>query len=838
MGRKTKADADKLEAYRRKRSANRTPEPFGAVKGDRPRLYVIQKHAATSMHYDLRLEMEGALQSWAVPKGPSLDPEVKRLAMEVEEHPLEYADFEGIIPEGNYGAGAVIVWDKGRWEPIDHDPVEGLKDGKLLFDLHGYKLRGRWTLFRTSKGKQNEWLLMKKPDAEADPEAELNQASIRSGLTVEELRDGVDPAKKVLQRIRRAKAPKHEVDPTVTGPMLAQTQEVPFSRKGWIFELKYDGYRLMGDRRDGAPHLRYRKGGDVTPVFPELAMALEALPFDDLILDGEVVVLNPLGHPSFQRLQQRARLSRRPDIQRATVQLPATWFVFDLLAFDGYDLRSLPLVERKKLLRMVLPPAGPLRYSDHIERQGEAMFAQVRKMGLEGIMAKRADSRYVSDRSPDWLKMRADRTADFAVVGYSPPKRGRSGFGALHLAWHDGERLVYAGRVGTGFTTPVLKSLQADLDRTRRPEPACVGSLPEGTDHTWVEPLKVVEVRYKQWTAAAHLRHPVFLREREDKTIEECQPLDQPVTPEPLPDIVEEPVERVVSFTNRDKIFWPEEGYSKGDLIDYYRAISSWIMPYLEDRPVVLTRYPDGIHGKNFFQKDAPSYIPDWVRTETMWSEHAKREIHYFICDDEESLLYLINLGTIPLHLWSSRFSTLQNPDWCILDLDPKNAPFEHVIRIARAIRKLCTEIGLDGFVKTSGSSGLHVLLPLGGQVSYEQSRTLGELLARVIVTELPKIATIIRSPAKREGKVYVDFLQNGHGRLLVSPFCVRPLPGAPCSAPLRWSEVRKGLSLANYTIGTMPGRMKRLKRDPNLDVLQVRPDLHDILTRLGQRLQ
>jgi bifunctional non-homologous end joining protein LigD len=823
MAKKRGTGADRLQAYRKKRSADRTPEPFAGSAAPRSRLFVVQKHSARRLHYDLRLEIGGALHSWAVPKGPSLDPRDKRLAVEVEEHPLEYADFEGLIPECSYGAGAVIVWDRGRWQSLEGDPQEGLERGKLLFDLEGYKLRGRWTLVRTKRAA-HEWLLIKKPDAYAAADTELTEGSILSGLTVEELREGVDPAAKIRARLKRLKAARLKPDHARIEPMLAQTAESPFTKAGWLFELKYDGFRLLCSRNDRYVVLRYRRGHDATATFPALAGAVKKLPYDSLLLDGEVVVHDEQGRPSFGRLQQRVHLNRAVDIARATVELPATLYAFDLLAFEDFDLRQLPLAQRKQLLRRLLPPAGPLRYSDHIESQGEAMYEQVREMGLEGIIAKRVDSPYVSGRSAHWLKMRCDRSGDFAVVGYSRPKSGRSGFGALHLAVHDGTGLVYVGRVGSGFDERQLQQIRAELDGARRRDPPCGAAPPSGSGHVWVDPALVCEVRFKERTAAGHLRQPVFLRLREAKPLAECigdgwsQHASEPEPPPPPARVIE----RRVSLTNLDKVFWPEEGYTKGQLSDYYR---------------VLTRYPDGITGKSFYQKDAPGFIPEWLRTQKIWSEHTQREIQYFICEDEESLLYLVNLGSIPLHLWSSRAASLQHPDWCILDLDPKQAPFAHVVRVARAVRELCEEIDLDCLVKTSGSTGLHILLPLGGQCIYEQSRTLGHLLARIVVAELPKIATLTRAPSKRGGKVYIDYLQNRHGQLLVSPFCVRPLPGAPVSTPLAWSEVKRGLDIRRFTIRSVPRRMRRLRQDPLLPVLSIRPNLLAVLERLQERL-
>jgi bifunctional non-homologous end joining protein LigD len=517
------------------------------------------------------------------------------------------------------------------------------------------------------------------------------------------------------------------------------------------------------------------------------------------------------------------------------VALPATYFVFDLLAYADRDLRPLPLRERKRLLARILPPLGPLRYCDHIERRGEETFDAVRRMGLEGVMAKRADAAYVAGRSDAWLKIRADRSGEFAIVGYSPPKRARAGFGALHCAGWDGGRLVYAGRVGTGFSATQARELLARLDHGRVPRPPC-DDAPAGERHVWVAPEIVCEVRYKEWTHGGLLRQPVFVGERPDKALEDCAA--PPAAAQAIdPSTRIEPEEPEPSLTNLDKVFWPDEGYTKGDLIGYYRAISRWILPYLEDRPVVLTRYPDGIDGKSFFQKDAPGFVPSWIRVQKMWSEHAEREIHYFVCDDERSLAYLINLGTIPLHLWASRVSSLGRPDWSILDLDPKGAPFEHVVRIARAIRALCEEIGLPSYVKTSGSTGLHVLVPLDARCTFEQSRGLAELLARIVTNELPEIATIARSPRSRGGRVYVDYLQNGHGKLLVAPFCVRPLAGAPVSTPLRWGEVRPSLDIGRFTIRSVPRRVRSAKQDPMRELLGTRVDLQQILERLAVRL-
>ncbi|MCP3957204.1 MAG: DNA ligase D [bacterium] len=839
-----KTAGSRLDTYRAKRSASATPEPFGREGVDRPGLFVVQKHAARNLHYDLRIEVEGVLRSWAVPKGPSFDPADKRFAVETEDHPLEYADFEGVIPAGNYGAGAMIVWDRGLCVPrIDH--LEGFEKGKLLFELRGFKLRGLWTLVKT-KGEK-EWLLIKERDGWASDKRvdDLGAESVFSGLTVEELRAGSTRAAEIRTRLEELGAPRDRVDPEKVKVMLAELRREAFSRKGWIFELKYDGYRLIASKerlKEGAKGRRrparffFRSGMDSTVSFPDLSRALRALPFESLVLDGEVTVLDEEAKPSFERLQKRGRLTRPRDAARAAVELPATYYAFDLLGFEDFDLRGLPLLARKEILRQVLPAAGPLRYADHVEERGEDVYAGVRGLGLEGMVAKKADAAYRAGRSANWLKVRADRTGDFAVVGFTRPKGGRTGFGALHIGVLEGERLAYAGSVGSGFAGPLLDELRARFEADQRPEPPVAGAVPRGAGNVWVEPRLVIEVRYTETTEAGHLRHPVFLRLRDDKRPEDCVRENAP-PPEIDPGESLAADRPEVQFSNLDKIFWPEEGYTKGDLIDFYRAASTWLLPYLKDRPVVLDRYPDGIHGKNFYQKNAPDFAPDWIRTETVWTEEGGTETEYFVCDDQETLLYLANLGAIPLHVWSSRVDTLQAPDWSILDLDAKEAPFADVIEVARAIHRLCESIELPCFAKTSGATGLHVLIPLGGNCTYAQSKQLAEVLSRVVAEELKEIATIARVVAARQGRVYLDYLQNGYGKLLVSPLSARPRPGGTVSTPLAWDEVQPGLDPAAFTLKTVPERIERMQVDPLAEVLELAPDLPTILGRLAEKL-
>jgi bifunctional non-homologous end joining protein LigD len=799
----TTKNIEKLGTYRAKRKADQTPEPFGARQPAGQR-FVVQQHAARRTHYDFRLEQDGVLKSWAVPKGPSPNPADKRLAVHVEDHPVEYANFEGAIPPGNYGAGAVIVWDRGRWIALN-DFDEGLASGKLLFELRGYKLRGKWTLVKTRRAK-SEWLLIKERDAYASEHGteDYPHDSVLSGRTVDDVAADRHRAAGLGARLTKLGAQRRALAPADLRPMLA-TPGKAFTRADWVFELKYDGYRLCAVKRNGVTTLYSRAGHDLTATFPDVAETVAALPYESFAIDGEVIVLDERGLPSFGLLQKRGRLTRRVDAERAALDLPASVYAFDLLEFDGLDLRKLSLLDRKQALRTLLPTVGPLRFSEHVEAQGEAMFAEAERMGLEGIVAKRAESAYVNKRSTDWVKVNAAKSDDFVVVGYLPPKGGAAGFGTLLLGQYRGAELVYAGRVGTGFTSRDSKAIDASLAEQARVEPPA--GAPDERTAVWIAPRVVVQVKFKQRTEDGALRQPVFLRPRADKDPRECiwpqaeieRGAEALPEPEPSAEAAAEP--QTVNLTNLDKVFWPAERYTKKDLIDYYEGIAEWLLPYLADRPVVLTRYPDGIEGKSFFQKDAPAYAPKWLRLETMWSEQAEREIRYFVLDDLPSLIYVANMASIPLHVWSSRVAALERPDWSILDLDPKGAPFGDVVTIAKHLRELCTAIGLPTFIKTSGSTGLHVLIPLGARYTYEQSRTLAELLARFTAKSLPEIATIVRSVGDREGKVYIDYLQNGHGRLLVGPFSVRPLPGAPVSMPLEWAEVNGRLKIERFTI-------------------------------------
>jgi bifunctional non-homologous end joining protein LigD len=884
-----------LQEYRRKRDPAATPEPFGGPAPAGSSRFVIHKHSARRLHYDLRLEIDGVLKSWAVPKGPSVRSHEKRLAVHVEDHPVEYADFEGLIPEGNYGAGPSIVWDAGRFQLLKPEPArEQIERGKLEFELFGFKLRGRWTLARMS-GKDRDWLLLKKSDeyaGETEP-TERYPESVLSGLTIEELRDGSSRVETLRRRLTELEAPRGEIAPDGDLLMLATLVDETPSDPAWLFEIKYDGVRVLASRAGDDVELRGRSGQVVTTRYPEVAAALHALPLQSFVLDGEIVALDDRGRSSFQRLQERMGLTRPADVERARGEVPVSAAFFDALGLDGRDLRRLPLEARKECLKLLVPSRGVVYFGDHVLGHGADFLAAACEQGLEGVVAKKRDSPYAAKRSRDWLKIKCQLRQEFVIGGYTVPQGTRAHFGALHLGLYEKGELVYVSKVGTGFDDRALKVISEKLRSLERPTSPFVRGTPGGRGHHWVEPRLVGEVRFTEWTRDGGIRHPSFLGLRDDKRPEDCvrespavargegaeaggtgraasptRPSSaalraaggtrgshsaRPVPPTSAPSPGETrdrglksgrssgksqeagADERRVSITNPSKVFWPDEGYTKSDLIEYYEAVSPWLLPHLKDRPLVLTRYPDGIKGKSFFQKDAPEWTPSWIRTQRIHASDVDRDIDYFIVDDRESLRYVVNLGTIPLHLWSSRLASLDNPDWLVLDLDPKGAPFTDVIKVARALHGILDELALPSYVKTSGATGLHILLPLGAGYDYEVTRTFARLLAVMGVEAEPAISTIARPLRSRGGKVYIDFGQNGRGQTVVAPFSARPLPGAPVSCPLHWEEVTAKLDPARFTIKTAPARFEKVG-DPLAPVLTGRIDVAATLRKLEHR--
>ncbi|MFN8642377.1 MAG: DNA ligase D [Candidatus Binatia bacterium] len=655
--------------------------------------------------------------------------------------------------------------------------------------------------------------------------------SVLSGLTVEELRDGIRRDRELAAAASAAGAPRAALPARALAPMLAESAAAPFSGRDWLFELKYDGIRLLVLRRAGAPpQLRARSGRDVTAQFPEIAAAAAHLPCDAFAVDGELIALDERGAGSFTLLQSRLGLTNAWDVERATATVPVQVFAFDLLAVAGHDVRGLPLTARQALLRRLAPARGVIRYADHVVEAGTAFFDAAAAHDVEGIVAKRADSPYRSGRrSRDWLKIKRPRSVDLAVVGYVPGKGSRAPLGALMLGWWRDGALVHAGNVGSGLGEASARTLLAALTPTRRATPAfAVGAAPLPKGAIFVEPRLVVEVRHAEVTERGVLRQPVLVRVRDDKTVHDAEHLSDGIPAAAAPAPADGP-----RFTpsNLGKVFWPTDGYTKGDLLAYYDAIWPYLGPYLRDRPVVLTRYPDGIEGKSFFQKNAPDFVPEWVPTCRI------ADTEYFLCNEREALRYVINLGCIPLHVWSARRGSIERPDWSILDLDPKGAPRRDVVAVARRIHALLAPLEAPHFVKTSGQEGLHVLIPLGGALTHDQSKALAEVLARLVVADLPDVATIARPLGDRGGKVYVDFLQNGFGKTVAAPFSVRPRPGAPVSTPLEWREVTARLDPTRHTIATVPPRVAR-RGDPMCALLESRIDVAAVLAALQARLE
>lgn len=861
-----------LDAYRRKRRFGRTPEPSGGKVqqgGDR---FVVQKHDARRLHYDFRLEIDGVLKSWAVPKGPSLNPADKRLAVQTEDHPLDYADFEGVIPEGNYGAGPVMVWDRGTFEV--ESPASGTRQtspslsasgqldrGELKFALSGGKLRGSFVLVKLQRSaKGNEWLLIKHRDAAADPSWSIDEhdGSVLTGRSLEEIEEGAparlnaedEPSPALLSGARRAKMPD-KVSPT-----LATLVEEPFSDPEWLFEVKLDGERALAWVRQGKLELRSRVARNITAQYPELAGLPKRLPFEHAVLDGEIVALDGAGCSDFERLQRRMHVMKP---SAALVRdVPVIYYLFDLVYADGYDLREAPLVERKDLLRRSVHWGDPIRYSDHQAGQGSELFELAKQQGLEGIIGKRASSPYAGARTADWVKFKATREVDAAIGGWTAPRGSREHFGALMLGlYDDGEVLRYVGSVGTGFTEELQRTVSRKLQDFAT-DGCPFSPAPETRERQfWAEPKLVARVRYANWTSARQLRQPAFLGLRDDRDPKDCRlelefggsegvaqqdHVSEPVA-EWLPSVhaargpglaghvlsSQKEVEdelfrgrteqttveidgRVLRLTNLNKVYFPGDGITKRELIAYYYRMAAYILPFLKDRPLVLRRYPDGIEGQAFFQKEAGPAAPEWIETVGIDSEGKRQRIRYFVANDRAALLYLTNLGCIDHNPWSSRRDSLEEPDYVFFDLDPTaGTPFATVVRVAQAVLGKLQEAGLDAFLKTSGATGIHLWVPLERLYTYEQVRTFADIVARLVARDLPGEVTAERSLERRpQGTVLVDAAQNAFGRPLAAPYSVRAFPHAPVSAPIRASELTLRLRPERLNLRTMAQRIER----------------------------
>jgi bifunctional non-homologous end joining protein LigD len=819
-----------LQQYHKKRKFSKTPEPKGSLKKNSgPLTFVIQKHEASRLHYDFRLELDGVLKSWAVPKGPSLNPEDRRLAMMVEDHPMDYAGFEGIIPKGNYGAGTVMVWDNGVYTPydsessdeIDREKAEKilkaqLKKGHLTFIMLGKKLKGEFALIKTHGAEENAWLLIKKGDEYASTkDITQEDKSVVSNRSMTEIENQAEHKKQIWfskpKELDLDNAPKAKMPHNIK-PMLAHTTDKAFNREGWLFEMKWDGYRTVAEIESGKVTLYSRNLLPYTQRFAPVAEALKKFP-GNAVLDGEVVVVDKNGHPNFGWLQDY------PDSKKGEL----IYYVFDMLYFDGHNLEKLPLRERKELLKKILPPLPHIAYSDHIEMVGAEVYEQAEKLGIEGIMAKNGESSYIRGaRTHEWLKIKTHKRQEAIICGFTAGRGGRKHFGALVLGVYKNGKLEYIGHTGGGFNDTLLESTLKKLKPLIQDECPFEKKPKTNAPVTWVEPKLLAEIRFASWTNDNIMRQPIFVGLREDKDSTE-------VVKEEV-----EPEHHTLKLKNLSKVFWPKEKYTKGDVIEYYKEVAPVLLPYLKDRPESLLRYPNGITGQHFFQKNTSDLLADWIQKVKITSESEQRTIEYLLCQNLESLLYIVNLGCIDLHPWNSRIENLENPDYAIIDLDPEEIGVETVVTVALKVREFLEKLDIESFPKTSGAKGIHIYIPLGAQYDYEQTRHFVELLCIQIHHKIPEISSVERSPQKRKGKVYLDFLQNRHGQTLASVYSVRPYPGAHVSTPLKWSEVTKSLHPSQFTIKNTRERLDK-HGDLFKEVLGKGIDMEKILKKLDE---
>ncbi|HLU81303.1 MAG TPA: DNA ligase D [Flavobacteriaceae bacterium] len=828
-----------LTTYKKKRNFKKTTEPKGKAKtsGEKGKLrFVVQRHHASRLHYDFRLEMEGVLKSWAVPKGPSLNPQDKRLAMMVEDHPYDYKDFEGEIPDG-YGKGNVMIYDEGFYEPVkktknpEKELLSELKNGSLKFVLKGKKLKGEWALVKMkskSEKQENAWLLIKHKDRHAvktkfDIESEIPKKVKEKGNKV-----GVENAssspKKTTSKTKKSTSKSRGITAPQSyyTPMLTKLVDDPFTDKDWIFENKFDGYRAIASVQNGKVQLYSRNHNSFNKKYPSLVKELQKLEMN-VVLDGEILALDEHGNPKFQLLQNH---------QRKKVD-KLVFYVFDIIYLNGHETINMELSHRKELLDSVFQNINSkiILQTQVIDTEGEKYFEKIKKQQGEGIIAKRKSSLYSpGKRNHDWLKIKTDQRQESIICGFTAPQGARKFFGSLILGIYEDEKLVHIGNCGTGFKEEDLKALHKKMKPLIR-KTSPFEKAPALKNPIWITPKLICEVKFSEWTTENNMRHPVFIGLRSDKKarqiireipVDEKVAKDKKSNPEKKKssdekkniqkrenDISLKLNGHKVELTNRNKIFWPEEKITKGDLLEYYHNISEIILPYLKNRPLSLNRHPNGPKDKGFFQKDINrDQAPKWIKTEKIHSESNDKDIDYLICNNEATLMYMVNLGCIEINPWLSRIAHLDKPDYLLLDLDPVDIEFEAVVETALAIKESLDDLGLTGFCKTSGSKGIHIYVPFAARYSYETTRLAAKLIASHSLKKIPKIGSLERSPKNRKKKVYLDYLQNSRGQTVACPYSVRPKPGATVSTPLEWNELNNQLNINDFNIHNMQERL------------------------------
>lgn len=800
-----------LTKYKQKRRFADTPEPEGSVAPAHRKLeFVVQKHHASRLHYDFRLELDGVLKSWAVPKGPPMNPADKRLAMMVEDHPYEYRKFEGIIPDGNYGAGKVIIWDNGSYELDRQQPdwpaslKEGLEKGELKFIMHGKKLKGSFALIKTPHMGENAWLLIKHKDKFATTKDITQQSkSVISGKEVDEI--GSDSAKWSSKQKSKLKIedlvsdlPKSPM-PRYVKPMLATLTDRSFDDEEWLFEIKWDGYRAISSWDGKKAQLYSRNGNNFVQKYPAVAEALRKLR-NKVVLDGEIVALDEQGRSNFGWLQNYGRGSNG--------QL--AYYVFDILWCDGHDLTDSPLLQRKQILQKVIIDNSIIFFSDHIKARGVDFYKTAEKQKLEGIMAKNCVSKYRQDfRSKQWLKIKTHMRQEAVIGGFTEPKGSRQYIGALILGVYEADKLRYIGHTGGGIPPKLLPELRKQLQSLEQANSPFSDKFKPNAPVHWVKPKLLAEVSFSEWTEDGHMRQPIFAGLRSDidpkQVVQEIPKEGEQVKKDSKKSA---PSSAKLEFSHLDKVFFDKAGYTKGDLVDYYSQISQYILPYIKDRPHSLLRQPNGIDGESFFQKDMDHMPPKWIKTKPIYSESNQKNINYLVADTKDSLLYMVQLGCIEINPWNSKITHLDKPDWCVIDLDPEDISFEEVVKVANTVHQLCEELKIPSYPKTSGKTGVHIYIPLGAKYTYEQCKQFAQILANIIHERASKTTSIERSPKKRQQKIYVDFLQNRAGQTLAAPYSVRPTPAASVSTPLHWDEVHPKLSPDQFTIKNMSKRL------------------------------
>jgi bifunctional non-homologous end joining protein LigD len=844
-----------LEAYKRKRNFGETTEPKGRAHPASLPIFVVQRHAASHLHFDFRLQVKGTLASWAVPKGPPEEIGEKRLAIQVEDHPIEYAKFEGDIPPGNYGAGHVDIWDEGTFEiEGPESAAEQIERGDLKFRLMGKRLNGRFVLVRMKKSKRgNEWLFIRKTRPESSEGGEPSQAQAGP----RNLKQGAAAGKSSSESPADLDGAKKAPMPDDVSVALAQLSDRVFSDPEWLFEIKWDGERSLGFIRDGRVELRARSGRDITAEYPELKVIAKQFNARKAIVDGEIVVLDADGRSDFTRIQPRFGVLNPPlALQQKS---PVTYYLFDLLYCDGFDLRGVALEKRKELLRALLRPSENVRYSDHVIEKGAELLAIAKERDLEGIIAKRRDSHYVSKRTSSWLKFKIVHDLDVVIGGWTSPRKTRDHFGALLMGLYFGKTLKYIGSVGTGFDASMLKQTSKKLDDLAISEsPFDTTPRLKQTVH-WVKPELVARVKHSEWTNDKKLRQPVFLGFQEDRKATDCRaehevPKKKPpehrpsvsahrVNPGPKPTATTTPSSAMISnatdletelsdgrtesltadlggktlaLTHLNKIYFDQPRLRKRDVLLYYLRVAPYIVPFLKDRPMVMKRYPDGIQGGFFFQKEAPSSRPGWLNTVSIFSKERNAKMRYVLANDTPALLYLTNLGCIDHNPWSSRADDLDRPDYIFFDLDPTDGtPFDVVLKVARVIHEELENLKLRSFLKTSGASGFHIYIPVERRYTYKEAQLFAGAIGQRVQSKMPEVVTFERTVSKRRrGTVLIDAIQNAKGKPLAAPYSLRPFSGAPVSTPVTKSELSRKLRAEDLNITAV---FKRLKAQGDL---------------------